>query len=51
MVLTISDEEFMRMKRALLDKDSEEALALIKDFVRGIEQQSHQGLKSHLDKS
>lgn len=51
MVLTISDEEFMRMKRALLDKDSEEALALIKDFIRSIEQQRHQGLKSHLDKS
>jgi hypothetical protein len=51
MVLTISDEEFMRMKRALLDKDPEEALALIKDFIRSIEQQSHQGLKSHLDQS
>jgi hypothetical protein len=51
MVLTISDEEFMRMKRALLDKDPEEALALIKDFIRSIEQQGRQGLKSHLDKS
>jgi len=50
MVMTISDEEFMRMKRAVLDMDHAEALALIKGFLKSLEQQSRQGLKSHLDK-
>ncbi|MFP4086502.1 MAG: hypothetical protein ACLFUL_06885 [Desulfobacteraceae bacterium] len=49
MVLTISDEEYMRMKGALLDKDSDEALKLIKAFMKQLEQQSRQGLKSHLN--
>lgn len=51
MVLTILDDEFLRMKRILLDKDQDDALRLVKDFVARLEQQSHQGLKSHLDKS
>jgi len=49
MVLTISDEEYMRMKGVLLDKDGDEALELIKAFMKRLEQQSRQGLKSHLD--
>jgi len=49
MVLTISDEEFMRMKAAILDADRDEALELIKVFIKRLEQQSRQGLKSHLD--
>ena len=49
MVLTISNEEFMRMKGAVLDADRDEALELIKAFVKRLEQQSRQGLKSHLD--
>jgi hypothetical protein len=49
MVLTISDEEFLRMKGAVLDRDPDEALDLIKTFVKRLEQQSRQGLKSHLD--
>lgn len=49
MVMTISDEEFMRMKAAVLDKDRDEALELIKGFVKRLEQQSRQGLKSHLE--
>jgi len=49
MVLTISDEEFIRMKGAILDKDRDDALELIKGFVKRIEQQSRQGLKSHLE--
>jgi len=49
MVLTISQEEIMRMKGAVLDGDREAALDLIKTFVKRLEQQSHQGLKSHLD--
>ena len=49
MVLTISDEEFMRMKGAVLDADRDEALILVKAFVKRLEQQSRQGLKSHLE--
>lgn len=49
MVLTISDEELLNMKRVILDEDPDEALDLIKSFVKKLEQQSRQGLKSHLD--
>jgi hypothetical protein len=49
MILTISDEEFRRMKGAVLDGDPDEALELIKAFVKRLEQKSRQGLKSHLD--
>lgn len=49
MILTISDEEFMRIKGAVLDEDRDEALELIKAFVKHLEQQSRQGLKSHLE--
>jgi hypothetical protein len=49
MVLTISDDEFVRMKTAALDGDKQEALRLIKEFVKRLEQQQRQGLKSHLD--
>ncbi len=48
MVLTISDDEFMRMKTALLDADREEAFQLLKELVRKLEQQKNQGMKSHL---
>ena len=50
MVLTIQDDEFLRMKRILLDEDQGDALRLVKSFVARLEQQSHKGLKSHLDK-
>jgi hypothetical protein len=49
MVLTISDEEFMCMKTAALDGDKQESLRLIREFVKRIEQQQRQGMKSHLD--
>jgi hypothetical protein len=50
MVLTIQDDEFLQMKRTVLDRDLEEALRLIKSFVIRLEQQNHRGLKSHLEK-
>lgn len=50
MVLTISEDEFMQMKMAVLDKDSDEALRLVKEFVKRVELQAQQGLKSHLDR-
>jgi hypothetical protein len=49
MVLTISDEDFVRMKMILMDQDAEDALRIIKDLVRRLEQQKNLGLKSHLD--
>jgi hypothetical protein len=49
MVLTIIDHEFMEMKAAALDNDGKEALKLIKEFIKRLEQQAGQGLKSHLD--
>ena len=49
MVLSITEEEFIQMKAAVLDGDLGEALRLIKAFVKRLEQQGQQGLKSHLD--
>jgi hypothetical protein len=49
MVLTITDEELLRMKMIVLDKDEKEALALIKELLKRLEQQKNLGLKSHLD--
>ncbi len=49
MVLTISDEEFVRMKTMALDGDEKEALRLIREFVKRLELQKRQGMKSHLD--
>ena len=48
MVLTISDDEFIRMKMAVTDNDDEEALLIVKELVKRLEQQKNQGLKSHL---
>jgi hypothetical protein len=49
MVLTITDEELLRMKAAVMDRDDKEALRLLKEFVKRLEQQKNLGLKSHLD--
>ncbi len=49
MVLTISDEEFVRMQTAAMDGDKQEAMRLIREFVKRLELQKRQGLKSHLD--
>ena len=49
MVLTITDEEFVRMKMIVLDKDEKDALLLVKELVKRLEQQKNLGLKSHLD--
>lgn len=49
MVLNISKEEFFRMKGVVLDEDRDEALKLIKKFIKRLEQHAAQGLKSHLD--
>ena len=49
MVLNISGEEFVRMKMVALDLDKEEALRILKELVKRLEQQKNQGLKSHLE--
>jgi hypothetical protein len=49
MVLNISDEELIRMRAIVLDRDRDAAVQMIKDFVKRLEQAKHGGLKSHLD--
>ena len=48
MVLTISNQEFQEMRMAAMDDDKDEALRLIKVFIKGLEQQKQHGMKSHL---
>jgi len=50
MILTISNQEFQEMRMAAMDDDKDEALRLIKGFIKKLEQQKQQGLKSHLDR-
>ena len=49
MVLTVTNEEFIQMKTVVMDRDKEEALRLLKEFVKRLEQQKNSGMKSHLD--
>jgi hypothetical protein len=47
-VLNITPEEFQQMESAVLDGDTDEALRLLKEFVRRLKEQKNRGLKSHL---
>jgi hypothetical protein len=47
-VVTINESEFILMKSAVMDKDGEEALKLLKEFIKRLEKQENRGLKSHL---
>lgn len=49
MVLNISNEEFVRMKMVVMDRDEKEALRILKELLKRLEQQKNQGLKSHLE--
>lgn len=49
MILAISDQEFQEMRMVAMDDDKDEALRLIKGFIKRLEQQKHQGMKSHID--
>ena len=49
MVLTISEEDLMRMKATLLDDDKAEALKIVRELVKRLQLQAGKGLKSHLD--
>ncbi len=46
-VMTITESEFIRMKGAVMDEDGPEALELLKELVKRLEQQENLGLKSH----
>jgi len=48
MVLDLTEQELMQMKAALLDEDGDEALRILKEFVKRLEQQKNAGMKSHL---
>jgi hypothetical protein len=48
-VLSVTQEEFMRMKAIVMDQDKDEAFRLIKEFVKRLEIQQQKGMKSHLD--
>jgi hypothetical protein len=43
MVLAIRDDEFVRMKMAVTDGDEKDALQIVKEFVRRLEQQKAPG--------
>jgi hypothetical protein len=47
-VVTITESEFIRIKSAVMDKDGQEALKLLKEFIKRLEKQENLGLKSHL---
>jgi uncharacterized protein YeaC (DUF1315 family) len=48
MILSITPEIFQRMKMAVLEGDEKEALKIVKEFVKGLEQLAQSGMKSHL---
>lgn len=49
MVLTISEDDLMRMKAILLDDDRDEAIKIVREFVKRLQIIAGQRLKSHLD--
>jgi len=49
MILTITDQEFHEMRMAAMDDDKDDALRLIKSFIKRLEQKKHQDMKSHLN--
>ena len=49
MILAISDQEFQEIRMAAMDDDKDEALRLVKSFIKRLEQQKQQGMKSHLN--
>ncbi len=49
MVLTITDEELLRMKLIVTDGDEKDALRIVKELVKRLEQQKNLRMKSHLD--
>lgn len=50
MVLTFTDQDIMKMREIVLDANHEQALRLIKEILKRLDQQKNTGMKSHLDK-
>jgi hypothetical protein len=48
LALAITECEFIRMKGTVMDRDGAEALKLLKELVKRLEEQENRGLKSHL---
>ncbi|NIA19619.1 MAG: hypothetical protein GWP07_04185 [Xanthomonadaceae bacterium] len=48
-VLELKEQELMQMKAAVMDKEGDEALHLLKAFIQRLEKKKHTGMKSHLD--
>jgi len=48
MVLTLTPEDFQRMKMAVLEGDEQEALKIVKEYIKRLDQQAQAGMKSHL---
>jgi hypothetical protein len=48
LALAITEGEFIRMKGAVMDRDGAEALKMLKELVKRLEEQENRGLKSHL---
>ncbi|MDM8523789.1 hypothetical protein QUF80_10505 [Desulfococcaceae bacterium HSG8] len=48
MVLDLTEQELMQMKAAVLDEDDKEALRILREFIKRLEQQKQAGMKSHL---
>ncbi len=47
-VVTLTEAQWQRVKAAVMDQDAEEALRLLREMVKQVEQQEARGLKSHL---
>lgn len=50
MTITLTEEDILRMRGIILDKDSEDSLAIVKELLKRIDQSKNAGMKSHLDK-
>ena len=48
-LLKISPQDRLRMERIVLDRDGEDALALVKQWLEIVTQAGRSGMRSHLD--
>lgn len=49
MILSFTDQKLQEMRAVILDDDKDEALRLVKSFIKRLEQQKHQEMKSLLN--
>ncbi len=47
--LKIGPQDRIRMERIILDRDAEDALALVKQWLETVAQMGRSGMQSHLD--